>query len=109
MRSYGYTRGYPGTRPQPRAIFHHDWFNDEIKRGHAMVMIAGAEERTLGNAHIVTDDKAVQVQKPTLLAEPNVVSDFEFPWEGDLYLRFNNNSRSDTSAKGTKNAPLDGG
>src|SRR6516225_10060802 len=109
MRSYGYARSYPATGPNPRAIFHHDWFDDEIKRGHVKVMIASAEKRSLRNTHIVTDNNSLQIQKPALLAEPNIVSDFEFPRKSDLYLRFNNNSSSNTSAKGTKNASLEGG
>ena len=62
-------------------------------------MAASAKNRALGNTDMAADDDLFQVQKPALLAKPYMITDRQFPREGNFHLRLEGNVMSNLCAK----------
>ena len=77
------SRGDKGRRANPRTRLNADGFHDEIEHRRVIVVIAGAEERAWRNANVFSNRDLLEVQQPAFLAQPDIISKHQFPWESD--------------------------
>ena len=67
----------------PCSPFHPNWPGDEVEVRGFVVMVAGAEKRALGNAHMRLDGHRCQIQDKDFLAEPDMVAERQPPGKPD--------------------------
>lgn len=72
-------------------------------------MIAGAQKRALGNAHVALDFDHRKVEQPAFLPEPDMISYLEPPREFYPDIWFYDYSCTDSCAEGSKQSCLQPG
>ena len=70
---------YPGT------VFKDDGLNDEVEGRFLIVVVAGEEHGSLGEAAIGADLYGGKIVDPNIFSDPGVVSDLEEPRVFDVY------------------------
>ena len=72
-------RSYPG------AVFEDDGFYDEVEGGFFIVVVAGEEQGSLGEAAIRAYLDSGEVIDPRVFPDPGMVSDLQVPGVFDVY------------------------
>ncbi len=94
---------YAGADPRagadPSPVAHDDGLNDQIEGRRFVIVIPGAKECALGDAHIIFERDRSQVQQPALFSQPNVVADRQFPRKRDFDIGLDNDAASNAGAK----------
>lgn len=107
MGPHRYPRPHPTPGTEPGSVLDRNRLNDQIEAGRLVVVAAGAEKGTLGNAHVVSDNDLSEIQQPALLPQPDVVAQSEFPWKGDFDLWLDGGVTAHSSAKGAQDHALE--
>lgn len=83
MAVAGDALGDHGSCANPYAFLEGDGLDDEVKGGFFVVVVAGHEDGTLGEAAVGADLDFALVFDPDGFADPGMVADLEVPWELD--------------------------
>ena len=70
-------------------------------------MTARAEKGALRDAHVVPNRDSLQIQQPAFLAQPDMVTNLQFPRKGDFHLWFDGHANPDPGAKYAQHRPLE--
>src|SRR5436309_857411 len=99
MRADGHTRPHERVCTDPRIPFDPNRFDDQVEGWRFVIMIAGAQEGALRNAHMIFNDDRGEIEHPTFLTEPHMVTQSQLPGECDSQIRLEDDSTSHARAK----------
>lgn len=104
---------YSGTdeRPcgNPAPVTYGDGRGDEIEGVFPMVVRSCAEKGPLGNAHMRTDFHPVETENENIVANPDMIADFQPPREGNIHPAADHHLPSHFRAEDAQHRHLHGG
>lgn len=86
----------------PTVTSNGDWQGNQIKSRLAEIVGTSAQKCTLGNTNVWRDCNFFQTKNQYFLANPNVITNFQSPWERNIYAWAYHNSGSNFSPKTSK-------